>query len=189
MDAMSASDHELMRRLAAGDERALEQLIERWQRGVGRLLRRLAPDEADDLRQEAFVRVLTAAPRYRPQGEFSTWLYRIVLNLARDAARRRSRRPLPLEADPIAPGEGNGAPPRQCARRELAAKVERALDTLPPDLRDVLVLKHYGELSLAEVADVLSLPASTVKSRAAVALKKLAVRLKQDGIDETELEP
>jgi RNA polymerase sigma-70 factor (ECF subfamily) len=156
---------------------------------VTRLLRRLVSEPADvqDLLQETFVRVLTGARRYRPEGAFSTWLYRIAINLARDSARRSTRRPLPLEIEPHA--DGNGAPPRQCARRELAGKVERALAALPPELREVLVLKHYAELSFTEAADVLSLPVSTVKSRCAVALKKLKARLQQDGIDESELEP
>jgi RNA polymerase sigma-70 factor (ECF subfamily) len=182
------SDHELMRRLAAGDFDAFEVLLRRWDDRVGRVLSRLVAvrEDVEDLRQEVFMRVLTHSTRYRPRGAFSTWIYRIVINLARDAARRR-RRVLPLGNHE--PADGNGAPLEASSSRELAACVESALGSLPETSRELLVLKHYADLSFSEIAGVLNEPVSTVKSRTHAALRRLHAELQQRGVTEMELEP
>ncbi len=179
-----------MARLAAGDSDALEAIVRRWEAGVGRVLARLTPNstDVDDLRQEVFLRVLTAASRYRADGQFSAWLYRIVINLARDAARRRRIRSwLPLgDHQPV---DRNGAPRQACSQREMTKAIEHALAALPDRMREVLVLKHYAGLTFAEIASALKQPASTIKSRTQSALRRLQAELARRGVGEEELEP
>jgi RNA polymerase sigma-70 factor (ECF subfamily) len=183
---MNTSDHELLRKVGLGDAAAFESLVRRWEIPVGRVLRRLVPNECDvdDLRQEAFVRVLLGSRRYEPRCEFSTWLFQIVLNLARDAARRRKRNLMSLEhCQPIG---GNHDPRSEASRRELILVVESALQTLPEPLREILVLRHYAELSFERIADVLDAPASTIKSRGQLALEKLDAELRRRGVTNGE---
>lgn len=184
---MDTSDHELMNRCGQGDATAFEVLVRRWEGRIERVLQRLvsSPSDAEDLKQGTFVRVLLASKRYKANGAFSTWLYRIAINLARDAARRRK---------PVAPlGEidvpGNGHTPdlvsQQKERHEL---IEDALGSLPEELREVLVLRHYSDLTFARIGDVLNQPESTIKSRTRSALKKLYGELRQRGLTNGELE-
>jgi RNA polymerase sigma-70 factor (ECF subfamily) len=173
-------DAELVARWRQGEPAAFEALLRRWQQPVARFLTRLLgqPDPAADLCQEVFLRVFLAGPRYREQGAFSTWLYRIALNVARDAGRRAR---LPLEPLPE-PGPAAGATPVDvCERRELAQAVTQALAELPEALREVLVLRHYEDMNFEEMARVLGTPASTLKSRFATALTRLRMSLQQRG--------
>src|SRR5262245_50682035 len=174
---MGHHDADLIRRWQRGDAAAFEDLVRRWQQPMARFLAHLVgrPELVQDLCQEVFLRVYQAAPRYRETGAFSTWLYRIALNVARDAGRRRRHEPGPLPyQEPPA-----GAPPveSQCARRELVEAVARAVAELPPPQREVLVLRHYEGMSFEEMARLLTTPASTLKSRFAAALNQLRVRL------------
>jgi RNA polymerase sigma-70 factor (ECF subfamily) len=190
---MAESDHRLMHRCREGDDAAFEELVRRWESRVAGILGRLTangvvppPADVDDMSQEVFLRVLTAARRYRDHYQFSTWLYQIVLNVARDSARRQRRRqktlynqrPLPQSPPPV----------ESAARKELQREISTALSTLPPQAREPLVLRHYGDLTFAEVAEVLGLPVSTVKSRVQSALLTLRAELQQRGIDHRELE-
>lgn len=186
---MNASDHELMRRSRDGDVAAFEELVDRWEGPVARVLARLthSNSEVEDLCQEVFLRVLNACGRYRACGAFSTWLYRITLNVARSAARKRRWRWGSLDNhEPVA---ADAAPPETLGRDELGRRVQQALTSLPPKLREPLVLRHFGELTFAEIAQITGQPASTVKSRSRVALEKLRRELHRRGIDEKELEP
>jgi RNA polymerase sigma-70 factor (ECF subfamily) len=171
---MGRQDVELMQRWQDGDPTAFEELVRRWQQPVARFLTRYAgrPERVADLCQEVFLRVYHAGPRYRPSGAFSTWLYRIALNVARDAARRRRHEPLPLrDHEPTVPADD------RCERQETAAVVAQAVAELPEPLRVVLVLRHYEEMSFEEMARLLATPASTLKSRFGVALARLRDRL------------
>lgn len=182
---MSQDDHELMRRCRDGDWSALAEIVDRWDGRVGRVLARLSPVPADvdDLRQDVFLRVFKARRRYRPQGAFSTWLYRIVLNVARDAARRRRTEPLGNH-EPVSRNE----PAEQLAeQREVRRQVTAALEALPEPLREPLVLKHYSDLTFAQIAELTGLPASTIKSRVSAALVRLRRELQRQGISHEEL--
>jgi RNA polymerase sigma-70 factor (ECF subfamily) len=182
------SEHDLMNRCRDGDSAAFAELVHRWDSRVCRVLGRLTGNraEVEDLRQEVFLRVLRAAPRYHANGSFSTWIYRIVLNLARDAARRR--RPVePLDEQTLM--DFTPDPAVSAQQRELAAQVGQVLAELPQPLREVLVLKHFGNLTFAEIAGVLGEPASTVKSRARVALSTLHHQLSRRGLSDEELFP
>jgi RNA polymerase sigma-70 factor (ECF subfamily) len=185
------ADNELVERYRRGDASAMEALLSRWAPRVRRLLVRLAGPRCDveDLGQEVFLRVVRAAPAYRPQWAFSTLLYRIVLSVTRDAA-RRGRRRIRTTSDPdidhrIAPS-GGGAPGEEAQRGEAARLVAVALASLPDDLREPLILRHYGDLTFQQTADVLGLPASTVKSRVQAALVRLRGELRQRGLHDRE---
>src|SRR5947207_71123 len=108
MDATrSQTDAELMRRWQRGDLAAFEALVRRWQQPLGRFLSRLIdqPELAHDLCQEVFLRVYQAGSGYRESGAFATWLYRIALNVARDARRRRRHLPEPLDQSDAVAGD------------------------------------------------------------------------------------
>lgn len=191
---MEQSDHELMRRLRQGDPAALEPLVRRWERPIARLLVRLTdarPErlngEVEDLAQEVFLRVLRHCGRYSERHAFSTWLYRIALNVSRDTARRR-RKWWKLERRPrhVAPAE---PPSDKLSRAEVEYHVRSALAALPAKLREPLVLKHFGDLTFEEISRVLRRPVSTIKSRVQAGLLRLRAELKRRGIDEQELTP
>jgi RNA polymerase sigma-70 factor (ECF subfamily) len=185
---MSPGDAELIQRWQAGDPAAFEAIVRRWQQPVARFLFRLVDqaEQVHDLSQEVFLRVYRAGSRYRDNGHFSTWLYRIALNVARDASRRCRLRPVSLVEQEV--------PARQtavdaiCQQEELARSVAQALAELPELLRIVLVLRHYENMSFEEIARLTGTPASTLKSRFAAALGRLRQRLQQLGWGPEETE-
>jgi RNA polymerase sigma-70 factor, ECF subfamily len=174
---MAHQDEDLIRRWQAGEASAFEEIVRRWQGPMGRFLARLVgrADAVPDLCQEVFLRLYQAAPRYRERGTFSTWLYRIALNVARDTGRRTRHAPQAL-ANHEPPANGASAESR-CEQEEMAQAVAAALAALPPPQREVLVLRHYEEMSFEEMGRLLHTPASTLKSRFAVALERLRGRL------------
>ena len=116
------------------------------------------------------------AGRYRDDGRFGTWVFRIAVNLARDAARRKAVRkaaPLPVTEPPGRDGPADG----WAESAECADAVAAALAELPDPLREVVVLRHYEDLSFEEMARLLGVPATTLKSRFAVAMRQLQERL------------
>jgi RNA polymerase sigma-70 factor (ECF subfamily) len=147
---MLESDHELMHRSGRGDAAAFEVLVRRWERPVCRVLARYADrdGEVEDLAQEVFLRVYGARHRYRARGAFSTWLFRIVLNVARSAGRRRRRGCQSLDdREPASPTAGAD---RVVAREEQDRLVDEAVSALPAKLRDVLVLRQLEPARKAE---------------------------------------
>jgi len=174
-------DAELMASWQRGDATAFEALVRRWQQPVARFLYRFAgrAGPVHDLCQEVFLRVYSSPDSYRETGHFAAWLYRLALNVARDAARRR---PPPASlaegqepADPAAPAEA------LCQQHELAELVARAVAELPEPLRLVLALHHDEGLNFEEISRLTGTPASTLKSRFAAALRRLRDRLAPDG--------
>lgn len=181
------------------DHGAFAHLVGRWQTPVRRLCARMTGDvhRAEDLAQEAFVRVFSHRHTFQPGGRFSTWLWRIALNLCHDELRRRNRRP--ESPWPTADGEdGSGvggaepasdqpSPMEMAADLEEAEVVRRALGQLPDHYRSVVLLRHYEGLRFAEIAEVLGIPEGTVKSRMAEALGRLAVLLRRAESDPLKL--
>jgi RNA polymerase sigma-70 factor (ECF subfamily) len=178
---MGHEDADLIGRWRRGDPAAFAELVRRWQQPVAAFLARLVGrrELVQDLCQEVFLRVHLAAARYRETGAFSTWLYRIALNVARDAGRRRRHEPQPLGiAEPPADAP---APAETCEQHELADEVANAVAGLPGPLREALVLRHFEEMSFEDMARLLGVPASTLKSRFAAALARLRMCLAQHG--------
>lgn len=178
------SDESLMTALAAGDFPALDALMLRWQRPLQSFLLRHLQNEADalDLAQETFVRVYRHRDRYRPGARFTTWMFQIALNLARDHARKHQRRRTDsLEAAPTVATAGLAAPdsaPDAAARRaEEVAAVRAAIAALPEELREVLVLFEYEDKSHAEIAEIIDASPKAVETRLYRARDKLRASL------------
>lgn len=186
---MGTHDADLMRRWRQGDGAAFEALVVRWQQPVARFLYRVTgrADRVADLCQDVFLRVYHAASRYREEGAFPAWLYRIALNVARDSARKSRRDPKPLGVgEPSCPSARTD---EAAARRELEGRLALAVAELPEPLRVVLALRHDEGLSFEEIARLTGTPASTLKSRFAVALTRLRTRLRELGIGPEETTP
>ena len=185
---MNDSDAQLLVRLAGGDQSAFREFVDRWDSRLARVLRRLTPrrGDVDDLKQEVFLRVLRSSHRFRPTGSSSAWVYQIAVNLARDAARRhRVTTELPLD---VADRDRDTSPYSGSIRRERVRLVEQSVLELPEKLREVVVLKHYANLTFAELAESLAESPSTIKSRFQAALRRLEISLKRRGISHLELE-
>ncbi len=175
------TDAELFRLWRDGNAAAFETLVVRWQQPIGRFLYRYlgAEEGVSDLCQEVFLRLYCAGARYRETGAFSSWIYRIALNVARDAG-RRCRRPILSLVNQELVDRSAGAE-AICEQQELAGCVSDALALLPEPLRLVLVLRYYEHLSFEEIARLTATPSSTVKSRFAVAMSKLREHLQKLG--------
>jgi RNA polymerase sigma-70 factor (ECF subfamily) len=174
---MGPTDSDLIRRWQDGESRAFEALVLRWQQPIARLLGHLIgrADLVPDLSQEVFLRVYQAAARYHDTGSFPMWLYRVALNVARDAGRRNRRAPTHLNG--FEPVDGRPSPDTICQQRESAQLVLRAIAELPEPMRVVLVLHHYEGLNFEAIARLTETPASTLKSRFGAALGRLRQRL------------
>jgi RNA polymerase sigma-70 factor, ECF subfamily len=164
-----------MQALSAGQDTALHGLMDRWRDKVAAFLYRMCGsyDAALDLAEETFVRVYQARHRFNPARPFSTWLFAIAANLARNHARWRSRHPeVPLPAEDFRQDKGSDPASALEAREQLHA-IEKAVAALPVDLREALVLSVYNELSHAEIAAALGCSAKAVERRIARAREQL----------------
>jgi RNA polymerase sigma-70 factor, ECF subfamily len=158
-----ASDEELMLRIAKGDERAFRMLAPRYAARAISLARGIVGNEADaeEIVQDAFLRVWVNAPRWRPQAAFRTWFYRIVFNLSLN---RRRRAPfLPLEAAGDPPDPAAGARER-IERNESDQMVRAAIAALPGRQRAAIMLTYDEELTNAEAATVLGTSIAGIES-------------------------
>lgn len=178
------SDEALMSALAADDLPALDALMLRWQTPLRAFLFRHLHNEADalDLAQETFVRLFRHRDRYRSGARFSTWMFQIAINLARDHARKQQRRRTDsLEAAPpaaIAAFAAPGPAPDAATRRaEEVAAVRSAIADLPEELREVLVLFEYEDKTHAEIADIVGVSSKGVETRLYRARDKLRATL------------
>jgi len=163
-----------MLRLQAGDDRALDALMDRWQMPLRRFLTRSLHDETEamDLAQETFVRVYSHRTKFRPGARFSTWLFSIALNLCRDHIRRGKVRPvvsldenaLALASDRVGK-TSDDAPDANLLQAETAQTVRSAVEALPEPLKTAVLLCEYEELSLAEAAAVVGCSSKAVETR------------------------
>ena len=178
-----------MERLAAGQDAALNDLMDRHATPVFHFLCRMLgnEDDASDLAQETFARVFRARGSFRSDEKFSTWLFTIAANLARNHYRWRSRHPnVSLEAESAETGQtvggtlpaGDPSPREQALAAERAAAVRVAVAGLPGDLREAIVLCEWEELSMADAARVLETTPKAVESRLYRARKLLREELK-----------
>ena len=150
-------------------------------------------EEARDVCQEAFLRAFRALPGFKGQAKFSSWLYRITLNLCRDWIRRQRRAPvsqLPEDVD-LAEMAASQGPVESIedlvARRELSAVVEEAMATLPEEQRTAIILKEYHGMTFQEIAELQGCPLSTVKTRLYQGLSLLRLQLEKNGQLQAEL--
>ncbi len=176
----AAVDRELMARVQAGDEAALGRLMERWERPVKSVIGRLVGNaaEAEELAQEAFVRLWQQRERFRAGAEFRPWMLSLALNLARNRLRWWRRRPLVALEDwtrlPPADGvDGAGA----LEARERAEAVRAAVAELPLEQREALVLYEYEGLGQAEIAAIAGTTPKAVERRLERARAALRVSL------------
>lgn len=179
----------LIERCAAGDETAYAELVAEHQRMVVQLAMNLLGDhdEALDLSQEVFLRVFRTIGRFRGQSALRTWIYRIAVNQARNRHRfwRRRHRAdqVSLDQHVEAHGEllsgGETGPDRVLAQKELASRLQRALDGLPFDQRTAIILREVDGLSYEEIAFSLGVAVGTVKSRLTRARQALRQELRE----------
>ncbi len=188
------SDEQAMWRVQMqGDTEAFAILVERWEGPIQNLCARMLGDahRGEDLAQEAFARVFAKRKEYEARGRFSTFLWRVALNLCYDELRRRERRretPLDggFEDGEIGHASDELPPDASLAREETAGRVRGALMEISETYRSVLVLRHYEDLKFREIAEVLGIPEGTVKSRMAEGLSQLARLLEREAQRESE---
>jgi RNA polymerase sigma-70 factor (ECF subfamily) len=170
------TDEELVRTVLAGDRERFAELVQRYQGRLVNYLHRLVRDldEAHDLAQEVFVRVYQALGRFDPQYRFSTWLFRVAQNAAIDVIRKRRFRLVPLTRPDDESVEGTRelelADGQPSARDRLETgeqerRIRAAIDALPWEYRELILLRHYGELAYDEIATLKSMPLGTVKNK------------------------
>jgi len=161
-------------RCLAGDTAAFAQLVERYERVLFSVALRMLgnPEDARDATQDAFVKVFQRLHDYKPEHRFFSWIYRILTNECLNALRARR----PQEPDIPEMAITSGAL-EALELEERRRAVQTAIGALPADYRDVLILRHFAELSYEEVADTLAIPVKTVKSRLYTARQQLGQRL------------
>jgi RNA polymerase sigma-70 factor (ECF subfamily) len=177
------TDEQAMWRVKMQDDaQAFAQLVKRWEGPIRSLCARMTGDahRGEDLTQDAFARVFARRAEYEPTGKFSTFLWRVALNLCYDELRRITRRrESSLDADGTVEGGDAGfvdqepGPDLRLVEQERAEIVRQALLQLSEPYRVVVVLRHYEGLKFREIGDVLQIPEGTVKSRMAEALSLL----------------
>ncbi|MFU8892522.1 MAG: RNA polymerase sigma factor [Luteolibacter sp.] len=184
---MDIPDSDLMARLARGEDDALNTLMHRWGDRVISFLYRMTGrrDVAADLAQETFVRLYQARSRYKPSGNFSTWLFAIATNLGRNHARWLRRHPTVSIDD----GEGDGrttiadpadtshAPDGMAIGNEISREVNQAMMDLPLDLREALMLFVHEDLGYVEISNILGCSTKAVETRIYRARQVLKQRL------------
>src|ERR1041384_155757 len=183
----TTSDEQIVERALAGDHEAFGEIMRRWERRIFALTYGILGREEDarDATQETFIAAFRNLSGFRGDAKVSSWLHRIAVN---QCITRQRRAKVRGETSLEGAAEDNGvqfaapiheSPARIVEGRERTEAVRRAVNTLPPELREVLVLKEFEELTFQEIADTLQVPLSTVKSRLYTALKQLRLRLEK----------
>lgn len=185
---MGRTDEELVEACLGGEASAFDVLVGRWEKKIRGAIYRFvgSEDEARDLCQEAFLKAYRSLASFKQEARFSSWLYQIALNLCRDRSRRRRGRTM-VSLDEMQDG-GAAMPERGPSaldllqERDLSRMVARAVSSLADEQREVIVLKEYQGLTFLEIAQVLDLPISTVKTRLYRGLEQLRSRLERQGV-------
>jgi RNA polymerase sigma-70 factor, ECF subfamily len=187
---MASTDEELVARSMGGDLDSFNQLVLRWERPIYALAYRVIGREEDarDVCQETFLRAFRALGGFKGQAKFSSWLYRITLNLCRDWIRRERRQPIMPTPEGVDLVElaGEAEPSESIeelvARKEIGAAVAKAMALLPEEQRTAIVLKEYHGMTFQEIADTLNCPLSTVKTRLYQGLTVLRRQLERSNV-------
>ncbi|MDW8336874.1 MAG: RNA polymerase sigma factor RpoE [Tepidimonas sp.] len=190
------ADALLVQRALAGDGRAFELLVVKYQRRVERLIGRLVRDTdlVQDLAQETFVRAWRALPQFRGDAQFYTWLYRIAVNTAKKALQELKRDPIVTMSALQSSDEGDETshpeqeltanmadaetPDAVLASKEIAQAVQAAVEALPSELAQAITLREIDGLSYEEIAQALGCPIGTVRSRIFRAREAISARIK-----------
>jgi RNA polymerase sigma-70 factor (ECF subfamily) len=186
---MHWTDEDLVSRSRGGDLDSFNQLILRWERPIYALAYRVIGREEDarDVCQETFLRAFRALPGFKGQAKFSSWVYRIALNLCRDWMRRQRRTPMIQVPEGVDPEElaAEGGPAESIedlvSRRQLSAVVAEAMALLPEEQRTAIILKEYHGMTFQEIAELQGCPLSTVKTRLYQGLSVLRRHLEKTG--------
>ncbi len=167
---MPLTDDELIDQVRAGDLRSFEELIDRYRNQVFNFVYRIlgSRDEAEDILQDAFMKVYQHLPRYKKQSKFSSYLFTIAHNLSMNRVNYRKRSQMKL--DTLAQSDRemsvtDRTPDAQLRENEIAIVVHRAIEKLPPKYRAALVLSEFEGFSYKQISDVLNCSVGTVKSR------------------------
>ncbi len=189
--AETPSDLDLVQRVKNGDKEAFNLLVLKYQRKVGRLVRRLVnnSDEADDVVQDAFIKAYRALPQFRGDSAFYTWLYRIAVNTAKNHLVSRGKRPISLSEltsndpneesfEPANVTVDSNTPEAELMSRQVAEAVNRSVAALPEELRTALCLREIDGLSYEEIAEAMNCPIGTVRSRIFRAREAVAAELR-----------
>jgi RNA polymerase sigma-70 factor (ECF subfamily) len=192
------TDQQLVEKVQAGDKRAFDLLVLKYQAKILALVSRYVQDshEVQDVTQEAFIKAYRALPRFRGDAAFYTWLYRIAINTAKNHLVSRGRRPpgSDVEIEDAEYYEAGGAlrdqenPENQLFRAELEKVVNTAIKELPDDLRAAVTLREFDGLSYEDIADIMDCPVGTVRSRIFRAREAIDTRVQAqlDGRDPYE---
>ncbi len=188
--AREPSDEALLSRYRRGDTQAFRALVRRHQRALYNFVLRQvrAPSVAEDIVQDVFVRIVQNADSFKEESRFSTWAYTIARNLCIDHLRKRvHRRHASLDQEGGEPGEGTplgervpspgATADRAAIGRQLQTHIRDAVEALPPDQREVFLLRQVGELAFKDIAEVVGVSENTVKSRMRYALERLQAAL------------
>jgi len=169
-------DEELVRRLKAGDERAFEELVETYRERVYRVAWRVVRDDevAEDVAQEAFIRVFRHVGRFQERSSLYTWIYRITVNIALNRLRRdRFRHMVPMGELHWEDHRPDADPSHAAMSSELAARVDEAVRALPDKQRAVFTLRFFEGMSHKEIADAVGCSEGTSKANYFHAVRKL----------------
>ncbi len=181
------SDEQIVERALTGDAEAFGEIVQRWERRIFALAFGMLGREQDarDATQETFLAAFRNLRAFRGEAKVSSWLHRIAVNQCITRQRRakvRNESALDTEEEKNAASFAapiRYSPIRVAEDRETTAAVRLAVNSLPVELRQVVVMKEFEELTFREIADALDLPLSTVKSRLYTALKQLQMRLER----------
>lgn len=185
------TDEQLVERAVREDSNAFGEIVRRWERKIFALCFGMLgrEDDARDAAQEAFIAAYRNLGRFRGEARVSSWLHRIAVNQCLTVKRRAKARPEDLfDADDelesrvfIAPL--HNSPSRKTEQRERLKLVRVAVGSLPGELRQVIVMKEFEEMTFQEISDTLEIPLSTVKSRLYTALKQLRMKLERTPLE------
>ncbi len=167
--AIATDETALLERARQGDRAAVEDLVERYQDSIYSIAMTFTrnPHGAEDLAQEAWIRILKGLPGFRGDSRFTTWMYRVVMNTFLNA-------PRPREAELHEPA----STPDELSRTETGLAVQAAVRNLPEEFRAVVALRFIADLSYSEIAAALQLPLGTVQSRLSRGLERLSAELR-----------
>ena len=190
-EKIANSDTLLVERAVAGDQKAFELLVIKYQRRIQRLIGRMVRDVdlVEDIAQETFIRAYRALAQFRGEAQFYTWLYRIAINTAKKALMDLKRNPTVSENayksdddDETSPIENELTSPETpeavLASKEIAELINAAMEALPEELRQAITLREIEGLSYEEISEAMSCPIGTVRSRIFRAREAISAKVK-----------